>query len=148
MAVCLTAGALTVVIPASAFVLSWTHSVERTVWREDWRAVGDTLVLEEAAVQGSGAGMEPGADAHFDNGAWRYRPSLPPLHILRLAHSEYADDYRLCWRDKCEQLANLAARGQAEALEIRPCEPPDHADDAAEPPEPAPARAYVREEKP
>jgi hypothetical protein len=121
MPVCLAAGAALVTLPVSAFVLSWAHSVERTVWREDWRVVADTLVLDEARVPGSGAGMEPPVDARLIDGTWRYRPSLPPLQRLRLAHSEFASDYSLCWSDKCELLATLLDRGRADAVDIFPC---------------------------
>ncbi len=146
MAVCLAAGALMIVIPTTAFVLSWTHSVEHTLWRENWRVSGDALVLDEAAVQGSGAGMEAAADARLVDGAWRYRPVLPPLQRLRLAHSEFAGDYRLCWSNRCEMLANLVARGHTEALEIFPCGLSTRADETGAVTERTPARADAREE--
>lgn len=121
MAVCLAAGALIVALPASAFTLSWTHSVERTVWRESWRVEGDRLVLDEAAIAGSGAGMEPPAGAIFRGGAWHYRPALPPLEKLRLAHSEFAGDYSLCWAETCESVSSLVPRGGGEGVEIAAC---------------------------
>ncbi len=121
MAVCLAAGALVVALPASVFTLSWTHSVERTVWRETWRVAGDRLVLEQADVSGSGAGMEPPDGATFSDGAWHYRPALPPLQKLRLAHSEFAGDYSLCWADDCEPVSSLVARGADGGIEITAC---------------------------
>lgn len=120
MPVCLAAGALLVAIEAEGFSLSWTHSVEKTVWREDWRVAGQTLVLDEARVSGSGAGMEPPAGARLQDGIWRYRPPLGPLQRLRLAHSEFASDYSLCWRDNCELLATLVDHERA-AVEVFPC---------------------------
>lgn len=120
MPVCLAAGALLVAIPVEAFTLSWAYSVEKTVWREDWRVAGETLVLDEARVSGSGAGMEPPPGARLQDGAWRYRPPLGPLQRLRLAHSEFASDYSLCWRDKCELLATLVDHERA-AVEVFPC---------------------------
>lgn len=150
MAFCLTAGALMIAIPANTFVLGWTHSVERTLWQESWRVDGATLVLDEASVRSSGAGMDPGVGARLEGGAWRYRPSLPPLQRLRLAHSEFAGDYRLCWRDNCEMLASLIVQGGAEAVVIHPCDPaePDPAEHARQAPparEPAPAPAAAKE---
>ncbi len=121
MAVCLAAGALVVALPASVFTLSWTHSVERTVWRETWRVAGDRLVLEQADVSGSGAGMEPPDGAEFSDGAWHYRPALPPLQKLRLAHSEFAGDYSLCWADDCARVSSLVARGGDGGIEITAC---------------------------
>lgn len=122
MAVCLiAAGALVVALPASAFTLSWTHSVERTVWRETWRVEGGELILDQADISGSGAGMEPPDGATFSNGAWHFRPALPPLPRLRLAHSEFAGDYRLCWGDTCEPISSLVPRGGDGGIEIAAC---------------------------
>lgn len=121
MAFCLAAGALVVAFPAQAFTLSWAHSVERIAWREDWRVVGEELVIDEARVEGSGAGMDPADGAALKDGTWRFRPSLPPLQRLRVAHSEFASDYSLCWSDKCELLATLLDRGRADAIDIFPC---------------------------
>lgn len=144
MSLCLSAGAVLLSLPASAFVLSWTHSVERTVWREDWRIAGETLVLDEARVEGSGAGMEPTAGARLEGGTWIYPPRLRPLQRLRLAHSEFASDYSLCWSDKCELLATLVDHEQG-AVELHPCGVLDHsaamAGDGFRPrQEPAPGR--------
>jgi hypothetical protein len=124
MAVCLAAGALIVALPTHAFVLSWTHSVEKTLWRESWRVEGSMLVLDEAEVEGSGAGMEPAPNARLSDGAWHYRPALQPLQRLRLAHSEFAGDYTLCWSDKCVMLGKLVDPGAAGALEIFSCAAP------------------------
>ena len=80
------AGAITA-LAASSFSLSWTHSVERTVWQEHWTVAGDRLVIVEASVEGSGAGIAPPPDAVLREGRWHYRPSLAPLRVLRLAAS-------------------------------------------------------------
>lgn len=126
MAVCLVAAsALVAVLPASVFTLGWTHSVERTVWRETWRVAGDGLVLEDAEVSGSGAGMEPPNGARLRDGAWHYRPALPLLQSLRLAHSQYAGDYTVCWGETCEPLSSFVPRddggGIEGGIEIEPC---------------------------
>lgn len=121
MAICLAAGALVVALPASAFTLSWTHSVERIVWRETWRAEGGALVLDQAEVSGSGAGMEPPDGAVFSDGAWHYRPAVPPLQRLRLAHSEFAGDYSLCWGNTCEAVSSLVPRRDDGGVEITVC---------------------------
>lgn len=147
MAVCLSAGAMALLIPANAFVLSWTHSVEQVVWRENWRVADDTLVLEQAEVEGSGAGMEPGPSARLVDGAWRWRPALPPQRQLRLAHSEFAGDYRLCWRDKCEHLATLITRSGGAAVEIRPCAPRERLLRGSQSPQSAARPAAAKEDK-
>ncbi|TAN53641.1 MAG: DUF1850 domain-containing protein [Rhodospirillales bacterium] len=94
--VCLTAGIL--------YTLIWTHSVEKIEWQEDWVARRGKLVLVEARVQGSGAGMEPGVNAVLKDGYWRWKPKLAPLERLILSRSYYAANYRLCHEGSCEVL--------------------------------------------
>ena len=59
MSVCFVAGAIVKTLQVSAFTLVWTHSVQKTDWQEDWRASPDGLLLTEARVKGSGAGIDP-----------------------------------------------------------------------------------------
>lgn len=122
-AVCLFFGAATVALPTQRFTLEWTHSIEKIQWQEEYTVRGDRLLLTEARIQGSGAGMEPPADARLEDGWWRYRPKLPPLPELRLALSPYAADYRLCWNGGCRHLAALvgARTPPSGVVVIRPC---------------------------
>ena len=122
MPVCLAlAGAFLAALPAQAFTLVWTHSVEKTEWREEWSVEGDRLRLAEAAVRGSGAGMEPPADAALTDGAWRWTPEAPLLGRLMLANSPFAGDYRLCWSGGCRPLADLAPPQPSAPIELYPC---------------------------
>src|SRR5688500_11742053 len=41
MSFCLAAAGLAVEIVAASFTLAWTHTIEKTVWEEDWRVEGD-----------------------------------------------------------------------------------------------------------
>lgn len=104
---CLAAGVIAATLPLSAFTLAWTHTIEKIRWEEDYRIVDSRLVLEEARIRGSGAGMEPPADAHFKNGVWHYHPNLPPLERLRLTHSPYAAGYEICSAGGCKPLAAI-----------------------------------------
>ena len=124
--VCLTAAGLALSLPLQAFTLTWTHSIEKIGWEEDYRvlqtAEGLRLQLSEARIRGSGAGMEPPADARFADGAWHYRPPLAPLERLRLARSDYVTDYSLCWDGACRPLAVLAGSPAAAPLvDVSPC---------------------------
>ena len=92
---CLVAGGVMAMLPAEAFTLAWDHTVERIEWQEDYRVTPEGLVLVEARVQGSGAGMEPPDGARLEGGLWRWRPGLPPLPELVLARSE-GRAWRLC----------------------------------------------------
>ena len=87
MSLCVLAGGKAVVMAVSAFTLSWTHSVEKIVWQEDWRVTPAGLELVEARVKGSGAGMEPPEGAVLKEGWWIYSPRVAPVPRLALAAS-------------------------------------------------------------
>lgn len=120
--ICLAAGAIAASLPLSAFTLAWTHSIEKIRWEEDYRVVDSRLALVEARIKGSGAGMEPPADARFENGVWHYRPQLPPLERLRLTHSPYTAGYQICSGGRCQPLtAILANLPQFAVVEVWAC---------------------------
>jgi len=109
MSLCIVAGGKTVMLAASAFTLSWTHSVERTEWREDWRVTPAGLELVEARVKGSGAGMEPPAGARLSDGWWIYRPHLPVQRRVVLAASgATVGGWRLCAAGGCREIGVIA----------------------------------------
>jgi hypothetical protein len=122
---CLAVGAVVhATLPATEFTLAWTHSVEKVRWEEDYRVDGRLLVAVAARVRGSGAGMEPPADAMWRDGAWHYHPAIGPLPMLRVTLSSYAGDYELCWNDHCAPLSDVVAvRGGIDVVEISACEP-------------------------
>ncbi len=123
MSLCLATTAVALTVAAQAFTLAWTHSVEKTEWRERWRVEGASLVLAEARVRGSGAGMEPPEGSVLQDGWWVYRRELA-VPALRLAVSGATGrGWQLCTdADGCMDLeARLAHAGTApEAIEIRP----------------------------
>lgn len=120
-------GALLATLPGSAFSLSWTHSVEKTEWREEWRVTDAGLVLTEARVRGTGAGMEPGADARLIDGWWVWVPSLPPQEGVTLAASGFTAEHRLCAGSDCRPLSGWMSSSATwrvgEAVTLRPCRP-------------------------
>jgi hypothetical protein len=105
MPLCLAAGAVTATLAIESFTLAWTHSIEKLRWEEDWRVEGKALVISEARIRGTGAGMEPPPDAVLKDGAWHYQPKLAPQAQVRLAHSPYTAGYELCIDGKCSPLA-------------------------------------------
>ncbi|MDF2141156.1 DUF1850 domain-containing protein [Paenirhodobacter sp. CAU 1674] len=119
MSSCLIAGALTVALSTSGqFTLEWTHSVEKEGWREVWQVEGDRMHLVEAAVKGSGAGMEPGPDGGFVDGWWVWVPDSPPVSELLLAASgETPSGWLLCGVD----CVTLGARPD-KPIRLHPCE--------------------------
>jgi hypothetical protein len=100
VSLCLATAALALPLALQAFTLAWTHSVEKTEWRETWRVEGRELVLDEGRVRGSGAGMDPPEGAVLQDGWWVYRTAQKtPLRVplLRLAVSgATGSGWRLC----------------------------------------------------
>ncbi|MBK3732283.1 DUF1850 domain-containing protein [Azospirillum brasilense] len=123
VALCLSAlgGAVLAALPGPAFTLSWTHSVEKTEWREDWRIEDGRLVLTEARVKGAGAGMEPPAESRFADGWWVWVPTVPPLERLVLAASSFTPDHTLCAGGTCRPLHGWIGGPGPSPLELRPC---------------------------
>jgi len=70
-------------VPTPAFPLAWNHTIEKIRWEEDYRVTPDGLLLGEARVKGSGAGMEIPDDAELRDGAWHYQRQMPALPLLR-----------------------------------------------------------------
>lgn len=105
MSLCLLAGGKLSVLAVTAFTLAWSHSVEKTRWEEDWRVTPAGLRIVEARILGSGAGMEPPADAVFKKGWWAYVPQLPAQSKLLLAASgATGGGWSLCAGGRCLEL--------------------------------------------
>lgn len=115
---CLMAGATLLSLSSPSFRLEWTHSVEHVSWREEWRIQGNGLRLIRAAVKGSGAGMEPGADAVLQDGWWVWTPDLPPQPQLLLAASGATGEaWHLCDDTLCHDLGGTSGQ----PILLRPC---------------------------
>jgi hypothetical protein len=122
--ICLTAATLSSIVMVNSFTLAWTHSIEKIRWEEDWRVESEQLVIAEARIRGSGAGMEPPAGATFKDGVWHYRPDLPAQLALRLTHSPYTTGYEFCVGGRCGALADhLPGIENTTVIELRPCAP-------------------------
>jgi len=110
-------------LPSPSLTLSWTHSVEKAPWEEDYVVDGDMLHLREARVKTSGAGMDPPADALWSDGWWRYHPGLRTAEVA-LANSTFGAGYTLCFPGAgCRPLADYAPRGQPVTLTTAQCAP-------------------------
>ena len=117
----LVAGALRATIPAASFTVEWLHSVEKTRWEEQYRVEAGRLVLAQARIEASGAGMDPPPDARLVDGWWRWRPAMAPLRELRLTVSPFTADYRICWSGGCHPLHVLSHVDDIEVVTVRPC---------------------------
>lgn len=102
MSLCILAGGKILALAATAFTLSWSHSVERTRWEEDWRVKPAGLEIVEARIKGSGAGMEPPEGAVLENGWWIYAPAVAVQERLVLAASgATGEGWSLCAGGNC-----------------------------------------------
>ena len=111
----LVAGVVRATLPAPEFMLRWEHSVEKTRWEEVYIVERDELILAQARVAGSGAGMEPPPGATLRGGAWSWQPATR-LHEIRLAHSAYGGDYVICTRGACRELSALVGPPDGEVV--------------------------------
>ena len=122
MSLCILAAGKMTVLAVSAFTLSWSHSIEKTRWEEDWRVTPAGLEIVEARVKGSGAGMEPPESAVLKDGWWSYRPKLSPRPVVMLAASGATGaGWRLCAEGTCLELGADAGA----AVELSVCEAAD-----------------------
>jgi len=119
VALCLLAAGKTTVFAASVFTLSWTHSVEKTRWEEEWRVTpGSQLQIVSARVKGSGAGMEPPEGAVLANGWWVFAPTLLAQAKLSLAASgATASGWQICFGKQCLEVGATAGA----PIEIAAC---------------------------
>lgn len=126
LGVCLVVGqTLRAFVPALAFTLGWTHSIEKTRWEEDYRVVDAGLALVEARIEGSGAGMEPPQGSVLRDGLWHYAPPRGTrVHdSLLLTISPYAQPYRICFDGRCRPLKELARLSEPFAVvRVEPCD--------------------------
>lgn len=118
MSLCILAAGKVAALAVTAFTLSWTHSVEKTLWEEDWRVTPAGLEIVEARIKGSGAGMEPPADAVLEDGWWRYAPAVSPRPELVLAASGATGaGWSLCAEGSCR----LVGAAAGEPVILKPC---------------------------
>jgi hypothetical protein len=102
--ICLVAGNVIAPLMAGAMTLAWTHSIEKIVWEEDWRLTPAGLVIVEARVKGSGAGMEPPPEARLVNGSYAWKPKVPPQSEVVMRRSGATADWRICIEGQCKPM--------------------------------------------
>ncbi len=122
LALCLIAGMQPpVMVQTDRFTLSWTHSIEKVEWREEYRVTDLGLILETSRVKGSGVGMEPGPDARLVDGWWISHPSLAPLPELVLAGSHFGGDHTICIPGRCAPLRQWLGRDNDGPVRLVAC---------------------------
>jgi len=124
IALCVISGAAMALLslPEGQFTLAWSHSVEKVRWEEDYAVAPEMLTVVEARIKGSGAGMEPPADAVRRPGGWlAYRPSVGVLPRVSLAASIYTADYVICVAGKCRPLGEILPGRVSAGVSLEPC---------------------------
>ncbi|MFG1480259.1 DUF1850 domain-containing protein [Xanthobacter sp. V4C-4] len=117
---CLAGGGVVVRL-AAVFTLAWTHSVQRTEWRETWRATPAGLELVEVRVEGSGAGMEPPDGAELRDGFYVAHPRLPAQPEVLLRRSGATADWRVCVAGSCRPVGALLPEA-ADPVRLATCD--------------------------
>lgn len=120
MSLCLAAAGVLVHLGVSSLTLSWTHSVQKTNWQEDWAATSSGMVLKTARVMGSGAGMDPPPEARREGAYWVWTPQLPPVKSVILRRSGATEDWQLCTGASCRVLSVFVPTN-ADPVELMPC---------------------------
>lgn len=110
MSLCLATAGVVKSLAMASFMLTWTHSVEKVEWQEDWRVTPQGLEIVEVRVNGAGAGMEPPPDARLVDGWFRWKPQLPMSPEVALGKSGLAGERRLCIDGTCQELSAILGR--------------------------------------
>jgi len=119
MSLCILTGSKVTVFAISFFTLSWSHSVEKVEWQEDWKINNSKLKIVEARIKGSGAGMEPPADARLIDGWYIYQPKLEEKSEIYLATSKAnIKNWNICFNGKCHELE----KNENKPLKLYPCD--------------------------
>jgi hypothetical protein len=125
LSLCLASAGVVKTLAVAAFTLVWTHSVEKTEWQEDWRVTANQLELVQARVKGSGAGMEPPADARLVGGWFQWQPRRAPMPEVVVGNSGAAGDWRLCSDGNCRTLSEIFGHPVgANVTTMRACDDP------------------------
>ena len=101
VAACLLVAGTALSLASADFTLGWTHSVERTEWREEWRVADGALRLRGSRLRGSGAGMEPGPDARLEDGWWVSGGGLTVPALALAASGATGGGWTLCADGTC-----------------------------------------------
>ncbi|KPH81037.1 DUF1850 domain-containing protein [Bosea vaviloviae] len=120
MSLCLAAGALTVALGSGEVTLRWRHSVQKTLWEEVWRETPDGLVMAEARIEGSGAGMDPPEGSRLSDGFWRWTPKLPPQRDIIMRRSGATADWQICVAGQCRAMSEYLP-AEADPVTLKAC---------------------------
>lgn len=109
MTLCIATGGTVLALAVQSFTLTWTHSVAKTTWWEEWEVSANGLRPIKARITGSGAGMDPPEGAVLADGVWSYVPDLPYQSEVMLASSGATGaGWLFCSGGECQTLGETA----------------------------------------
>ena len=121
MAIGLCLSAVGVWVALGAHVtLSWTHSIQKSPRLETYDAQYGQMVLTEARISDTGAGMEPPDNATFDGHVWIYHPNRGVSEV-RLQHSPYVTPYTVCTDTGCKPLPDWLPLQATDTAVLKTC---------------------------
>lgn len=145
MSICFASAGVVKALSVAAFMLSWTHSIEKIEWQEDWIVTPQGLEIVAARVKGSGAGMEPPPEARLVNGWFQWTPKPLFLHEVALGNSGVAGEWRLCTEGSCRTLSDILGHPVGTNVTIMSvCDKADGASAVASETPPADPRALIQ----
>jgi hypothetical protein len=125
LSLCLALVGVVKTLSIAAFTLAWMHSIEKVEWQEDWRITPKGLELVRSRVKGSGAGMEPPADARLIDGWFQWQPKRAPMPEVMLGNSGAAGEWRVCSDGRCRTLSEIFEQPVgANVTTMRACDGP------------------------
>lgn len=127
MSLCLASAGLVKSLAVASFMLTWTHSVEKIEWQEDWRITPQGLEIVAARAKGSGAGMKPPPDARLANDWFHWTPKLPARPEVALGQPGMAGEWRLCSGGACQPLSDILGTPAGTGTLMRVCDMPENA---------------------
>jgi hypothetical protein len=146
VSVCFASAGVVKALSVAAFMLSWTHSIEKIEWQEDWIVTPKGLEIVAARVKGSGAGMEPPPEARLVNGWFQWTPKPLFLHEVALGNSGVAGEWRLCTQGSCRTLSDILGHPVGTNVTIMSvCDKADGAGAVSPKAPPADPRALIRQ---
>lgn len=108
---CISSLAATVVfLPTDHFSLSWQHSIEHFIWKEEYKINASThqFYLDRVFIPGHGAGVDIPPDALFIEDHWEFQPMVHEMSELLVANWLEQLDYQICTADNsCHYLRDF-----------------------------------------
>lgn len=120
------AAAVTTFVSTDHFSLSWQHSIEHFIWKEEYKIDPSRhqFYIDHVFIPGHGAGVDIPPDAVFIEDHWEFQPVIHEMPELLLANWLGQLDYQICTADNsCHNLRDfLALNDQKGVIRLFVCD--------------------------